>query len=70
MIDFNQIHPDPDWPGKDYYPFYYKGFRVEQNPCIFNALDSLMEMSPITTIIEIGFRRGGFTKILDDHPET
>lgn len=67
MIDKNQIQKDEKWAHKDYYPFYYKGLRVEQNRNIFHALDRLSELCQPNQIIEIGASNGGFTKILEDH---
>lgn len=67
MIDYKQIKPDPDWPDKDYYPFYYRDVRVEQHKNIFKALDALAKLEKPKQIIEIGASKGGFTKILDDH---
>lgn len=68
MIDKNQIKKDEKWPNKEYYPFYYKELRVEQNRNIFHALDELNKFCKPSQIIEIGASNGGFTKILEDHP--
>lgn len=67
MIDTTQIKPDPAWSHKPYYPFYYKGLRVEQNRNIFHALDCLSTIKTPSQIIEIGASNGGFTKVLEDH---
>lgn len=67
MIDTTLIRQDSDYPDKTYYPFYYKGLRVEQSKAIFAALDQLAKDFQPRQIIEIGSRRGGFTKILEDH---
>lgn len=66
-IDKTKIKKDPDF-NIDYYPFFYKGLRVEQNNNIFHALNETYKagIQP-SRIIELGFRHGGFTAILDDH---
>ena len=68
-IDMDLVTPDPNFPDHDYYPFYYRGIRVEQNPHIFKALDETVKagIQPVR-IFEIGYRNGGFTLLLDDHP--
>lgn len=67
MIRKKDITDDENYKDKLYYPFYYKGIRVQQNRNILNSLNELsVEFSP-TQIVEIGACDGGFTKILEDH---
>lgn len=67
MIDYTKITKCPN-SEPEYHPFYYDGFRAEQSKNIFPALDKLAENCRPKQIIEIGIRKWGFTKILDDHP--
>lgn len=67
MIKKSDIKDDEDFKDKSYYPFYYKGIRVQQNRNIFDSLDSLSKEIEPSQIIEIGACDGGFTKILEDH---
>lgn len=66
-IDMRDIERDPNFPDKEYYPFFYKGVRAEQNPHIFEFLNELSLLTDAKKIFELGFRNGGFTSILNDH---
>jgi len=63
----NNVVPDPEFPDKDYYPFFYKGVRTEQNNNIFEFLNKLSRETSPMRILELGYRHGGFTSLLHDH---
>ena len=67
-IKMDEVKPDPEFPDKDYYPFFYCGIKCEQNSHIFHFLDTLnKQLPPPKQIIELGYRAGGFTLLLDHH---
>lgn len=66
-IDMKDVQRDAQFVNKDYYPFFYKGRRAEQNPHIFEFLNELSHVTDAKKIFELGFRNGGFTSILNDH---
>ena len=65
-VNMKNVSADPEFD-KDYYPFFYRGIRIEQNPFIFEFLNKLSRETKPARIIELGYRYGGFTLLLDDH---